>query len=52
VDGRVVGVGDRISINGAVVLEIARDAVIVQLPSGERARLPLKQGGAARSRTP
>lgn len=50
VDGRVVGVGDL--INGAVVLEIARDAVIVQLASGERARLALKPGGAGRSRTP
>jgi hypothetical protein len=52
VDGRVVGVGDRININGAVVLEIARDAVIVQLASGERMRLALKPGGAGRSRTP
>lgn len=39
IDGRIVGAGDR--INGGVVVSIARDAVIVQLTSGERLRLPL-----------
>lgn len=43
IDGRIVGAGDR--INGGVVVSIARDAVIVQLTSGERLRLPLHPGG-------
>ena len=37
IDGRVVGIGDR--VQGGVVLSISRDAVVIQLTSGERLRL-------------
>lgn len=50
VDGRIVGVGD--AVTGAVVLDIARDAVIVQRATGERVRLALRPRGGARLRTP
>lgn len=40
VDGRIVGVGDAAA--GGTVVEIARDAVMVRLPSGEVQRLALK----------
>lgn len=43
IDGKTVVVGDR--VQDAVVVAIARDAVIVQRQSGERVRLPLRSGG-------
>lgn len=46
IDGRIVGVGDR--VQGGLVVSIARDAVVVELASGERIRLA---GGAARGRS-
>ncbi|MEX2270836.1 MAG: hypothetical protein WD690_05165 [Vicinamibacterales bacterium] len=42
IDGRIVSAGDR--VRGGVVVSIARDAVVVQLTSGERLRLPLRPG--------
>lgn len=41
VDSRVVGVGDRLP-TGATVVDIARDAVTLRMPSGEHRRLALR----------
>lgn len=46
IDGRIVGVGDR--VRGGVVVSIARDAVIIELASGERIRLT---SGTSRGRS-
>lgn len=43
IDGRVVVAGDR--VRDAVIISIQRDAVILQRPSGERVRLPLRSSG-------
>lgn len=40
VNGRIVGVGDR--VGAGVVIEIARDAVLVRGPGGDARALPLK----------
>jgi hypothetical protein len=40
VEGRIVGVGDR--IGSLEVIEIDRDALVVQTPSGERRRIDLR----------
>ena len=45
IDGRTVSVGDR--VQGGVVVSIARDAVTVQLTSGERVRLALRSDGGS-----
>lgn len=48
IDGHIVRVGDHIS--AGAVAEITRDAVVIEMPSGERKRVPLRP--AARQEAP